>query len=92
MPSPLTKNKLPATATKSLATATKSLATATKSLATATKLHATATKHTPSSKAPARVKRGGIYDDTYTRYEKQTYIKKRKVLYFVFSNKEKTSK
>jgi hypothetical protein len=76
MPSPLTKNKLPATATKSLATATKSLATATKSLATATKslatatkLHATATKHTPSSKAPARVKRGGIYDDTYTRYE-----------------------
>ena len=51
MPSPLTKNKLPATATKSLATATK--------------LHATATKQTPS-----RVKRGGIYDETYANYER----------------------
>ena len=43
MPSPLTKNKLPATATKR---------------------PATATKRTPSSKAPSRVKRGGLYDDT----------------------------
>jgi len=49
MPSPLTKDKLPATATKR---------------------PATATKRTPSSKAPSRVKRGGLYDDTFARYER----------------------